>query len=562
MRTATICTVLVAVFILWYASLDRYRRYVIHEPLPEYDIIIIGGGTAGVVLANRLSSANQSVLLLEAGGSDDVLLTKLPQLMFLAYFSPSLSWLYKSESGEILPSGKCIGGSSSVNALMWTRGNKDDYDLWASQYGCSKWSYDHVLPYFIKSEHVTFPSQSHRGTEGSIFVQNASENLIRAAKDIIQSAKNAFNFTDSISDYNDVNFEEGITSAQHNIYMGRRHSVTQAYLTDQVLSRKNLHVSLHSRVTKLLIDENRSVYGVQYQDRNGNLVQVKAKHETILSAGALKSPQILMLSGVGPKKHLEEMGIPVIHDLASVGRNLQDHMGPNISFTIDYPTLFGEVNFRQIWNSLYHRKGVFAGGLIQLIGFLKTKYATPILTKTVADIQLFFINGVFTLDFSKMIKYPNAFGTKILLLRPKSRGYIELKSSNPLMEPSIHLNYFSDPDSLDMKRLIEAVHLVKSIMKYPPLVDHNVTQIDNHHNDTMQLILDSVESIYHFSGTCAMGTNVETSVVNPEDLTVHGIQNLRVVDASIMPTIIGANTHATVVMIAEKAADIILKKQQ
>ncbi|XP_053617632.1 glucose dehydrogenase [FAD, quinone]-like [Plodia interpunctella] len=577
---------------------NRVRDNPLNNLYDCYDFIIVGGGTAGSVLANRLSENPQwTVLLLEAGQDENVL-ADVPSI-FPVLQSSSIDWQFVTEpSNEYClsmmdyrckwPRGKVLGGSSVLNAMLYIRGNKRDYDYWAT-IGNTGWSYKSILPYFLKAEDMRIPayqSDPYHATGGPLtveyfkFQQPITEKILEAGSQL------GYNILDVNGEY-----QTGFTRSHATVREGLRCSAAKAYLRP-ASNRPNLHVSVHSLVEKILIDEQKKAYGVKFM-KHGQQRIVKASKEVILSAGAIQSPQLLMLSGIGNAEHLKEVGIYPIVNLPGVGRNLQDHiaMGGH-SFLFDNPYENGTDYCFNIKNALsvnslvdfaLHKSGLLYSMMeAEAMAFVNTKYQDP--NEDYPDIQLFIAPTADNLDggwFGKRangltdetyavlyedILFDSSFSIVPLLLRPKSRGYIKLRDSNPYSPPLIYPNYFSDPQ--DIKVLVEGARIVQALVETPVLQELKARPNPNRNPGCAEHELMSQEhlecqarhhtlTIYHPVGTCAMGPvdNAE-AVVDPR-LRVYGIKNLRVVDGSIMPTIVNGNTNAPIIMIAEKASDMI-----
>ncbi|KAJ8898548.1 hypothetical protein PR048_003908 [Dryococelus australis] len=567
-------------------------------PDSEYDFVVVGGGSAGSVMASRLSEVPQwRVLLLEAGGNPS-LVTEVPGLFYSAQ-NTDADWQYRTEPHEGMclgyidghcswPRGKVLGGSSTINAMVYIRGKKYDYDNWARS-GNDGWSYDQVLPYFKKSEHMADEqvmkdnvTSVYHSVGGYLYV-NKIENNNPVLRSFVEATRE-YGFQE-LKDFN-ANIEEGFGEYHMNIKDGRRWNVAKAFLGPARL-RDNLHISRNSHVTKILIDpETKTAYGVQFK-KEGVVYEVKARKEVILAAGAIGSPQLLMLSGIGPKTHLTEMGIsPVVNDL-NVGYNLQDHLvfiGQVVSINKSRSVPMDQ-NFylNAAYNYLIHRTGPLSElGPMPAGGFFRTKNCDK---SKPPNIQINFVyvsmndtllmNAyVSALGFTKEIgqKYLEIVAKSDVLLiyntlnTPQSRGRLTLKSEDPFEHPAIFPAYLQHPD--DVETIVDSVEVMREILSTRRMQEAEAEVLDLELAPCKDHMFDSREywicaakqmcsTLYHPVGTCKMGpsTDVE-SVVDPL-LRVHGVANLRVVDASVMPTIVTGNTNAVVVMIAEKAADMV-----
>lgn len=537
-----------------------------------FDYIIIGAGSAGCVLANRLSankdtkSSPSTVLLIEAGGKDKKLEIHVPAGYGKLNYS-DVDWGYYTEPQNNVnnrkmyqPRGKTLGGSSSTNAMAYIRGHKLDYDRWETM-GATGWNYAACLPYFKKSEHNEQLQDEFHGTNGELNVTFAQQFKTPLADAFVEAC--AENNIPKIIDVNGTQ-QNGAGMFQYTIKNGERHSAAKAFLKP-ILQRKNLTIKTNALVQRILI-ENDIAVGVEIVV-NGKLEQIKVRKEIILCAGAFGSPQILMLSGVGDGAELSKIGIAVKKELPGVGKNLHDHLFYGISALSKWKGTLNNINlpfnqFRHTLAWLFQRKGPLTTSPLEAVAFFKTdeNLAQP-------DLQLHFApahlgnnaNLAAGADFYNPKTYPKTDGFTILpsLIQPKSRGYVSLQSKNPNEAPIIQPNYLEHPD--DLKTLVKGYHKVKSIIEskaFKSFTDGvNFPEKIESEADIESHIKKVVESIYHPVGTCKMGTDT-MSVVDAE-LRVHGIKNLRVADASIMPQIISGNTNAPTIMIAERAAEFI-----
>jgi len=526
-----------------------------------YDTIIVGAGAAGCVLANRLTEdPKHRVLLLEAGGSDRHLLITMPMGFLKALFMPRFAWGYMSEPEPHmdgrplwLPRGKMIGGSSSINGMFYMRGHPRDYDVWR-QMGCQGWGYADVLPYFKRMETSWRGANDFHGADGPLEVKPIdTKHLLH---DTIMAAASAAGFptTEDVNGAQPEGFARGEVMIDKR---GRRVSAATAYLRP-ALSRPNLTVHSRSLAEKVVFENGRAA-GVRYA-REGATATAQARREVILAGGTYNSPQLLMLSGIGPAAHLRELGIDVVADAPGVGRNLSEHPVVMIDFAAEPVTFLSQLRAdRAAWWALRWAlmgDGPFATQINSANGIIRTR---PELEQP--DIQ-FMCNPIDMradvwapwVDKSKAHK----FSVGVVILHPLSRGWVELGSADPTAKPKITMNLFSQAGDYDtMRRGIRAARKVYATEPQASLIREELTpgaeaQSDE---DLDAFIKANTVICQHPVGTCAMGTGPE-AVVDPE-LKVRGVEGLRVVDASIMPTVPGANTAASVMMAAEKAADLI-----
>lgn len=530
-----------------------------------YDYIIIGAGSAGCVLANRLSAdPNISVLLLEAGIKDRKTEIHIPG-GYSQLNRSEVDWAFWTETQVhldgrrvFIPRGKVLGGSSSTNAMAYVRGNKADFDEWASL-GNEGWSYEEVLPYFTRSEHNENFEGSYYGKNGLLNVAHSSEPHPLGKVFIDSCVEKGIPFN---PEYNGKE-QMGASMLQFTIKKNHRHSTATAFLKP-VLDRKNLHIRTSCRVSKIII-ENQQAKGVEVIHKNGNKEVFDCKREVILSAGALQSPQILMLSGIGDPQYLEKFGIPVQHNLPGIGKNLIDHVWSGVTAWSTVPTNndimkpFNQI--KALLKFLFFKKGPLVNGPLTANAFLTSKEGLDR-----PDLQFHFApSGVredYSTDIYDLKTYPrkSGLGLLVILIRPESRGFIGLNSANPLDAPLIQPNLLSD--SRDMEVLKKGILKAKEVLEAKAIKPYHNGQIyfPKKFDDASleEHIKKSLETLYHPVGTCKMG-NDDMAVVD-EKLKVRGITGLRVADASIMPTIISGNTNAACIMIGEKASDMILGK--
>jgi choline dehydrogenase len=522
-----------------------------------YDYIIAGAGSAGCVLANRLTENPQvKVLLLEAGLPDRSLKIKIPGA-YPDLFKTKYDWAFYTEKQSNLnnrqlyfPRGKVIGGSSSINAMIYIRGNSDDYDNWQNL-GNPRWGSKEVLTYFKKSENQSRGASEFHDIKGLLHLTDSpyhnplSKVFIKAATEFGLTLNNDFNGIQ----------QEGVGFYQVTQKDRQRHSAATAYLKP-VLSRKNLTVKTNSHVTRILFSGKQVVgliYKTQFKNKNTES-EIKINKELILSAGTINSPQLLMLSGIGCAKHLKSLNIPVLIDLPGVGQNLQDHLCVSIAYKCTKPISLANLNKpHNILKYLLFKKGALTSNIAEAGGFLKT-----VNNLERVNLQLHFAPGcLINHGFTKQ-RYQHGFTLCPTLLYPQSKGKITLRSKNPLEPPIIQPNYLANKQ--DLETLLAGVKISRQILQQQAFDkfrgEEIVPGLEIQSNEDIEtFIRNTAESLYHPVGTCKMG-NDSMSVVNSK-LQVHGVKGLRVVDASIMPNIIGGNTNAPTIMIAEKAADII-----
>ena len=556
--------------------------------MKSYDFIILGAGSAGCVLGNRLSAnPNFTVCLIEAGSKDTDMRLHVPLGFAFLGEGSKYSWNYNTEpqkefekviltepvssvvdsTGELheveaqseehrrgyQPRGKTLGGSSSINAMLYVRGHKWDYDHW-SELGNDGWSFDEVLPYFKKAEHNEVFDNEFHGKNGPLNVSKIRHKN-KSVDDFVKTGSSIFGFNE---DFNGES-QEGVGYYQTTQKDGKRCSAAKAYLVP-ILDRENLTILTDTNVDKIIIEDGRAS-GVLCINEEGEKFEVNAKKEVLLSSGAFGSPQILLRSGIGPREEIVKHGIEHKVDLPGVGKNLQDHIDylsvhkhksiNLIGFSLG--TIFLKFPY-EILKYILTRTGLFTSTVAEAGGFIRSRNDISI-----PDIQLHFAPGM-VVDHGRQQLWGTGISCHTCLLRPKSRGEVTLRSADPFEDPKIDPKFLSHPD--DMKDMIEGYKKMMKIMNKEPLSKytskHVYRPIDlDDDDDIEQAIREEADTVYHPVGTCMMGKD-EMAVVNNK-LKVYKLDGLRVVDASIMPTLIGGNTNAPTIMIAEKASDLIIE---
>ena len=528
----------------------------------HYDYIIVGAGSAGCVLANRLSEdSSNKVLLLETGGSDKSIFIKMPTALSIPMNTDKYAWQFHTQPEPYLdnremhcPRGKVLGGSSSINGMVYVRGHAKDFDEW-QQHGANGWDYQSCLPYFQKAESFYLGENTYRGGKGPLGVNNGNEMQNPLYTTFIKAGVEAgYANTD---DYN-ASQQEGFGPMHMTVKNGVRSSASREYL-DPVKSRSNLTVITGALAQKVNLDGKKTT-GIEYKV-NGNVQTAHAAKEVVLSAGPIGSPHILQLSGIGDKDILEKAGVEVKHHLPGVGQNLQDHLEFYFQYKCKQPiTLNGKLGLISKgligakW--LFTRKGLGATNHFESCAFIRSKPGVEW-----PDIQYHFLPAAMRYD-GRSAFAGHGFQVHVGHNKPKSRGSVTIQSANPEQPPQILFNYLQHKDDIEGFRA--CVRLTRDIIEQSAFDDYRDEEIQpGKHIQTDEeidaFVRQAVESAYHPSCSCKMGED-DMAVVN-SNTQVHGIEGLRVVDSSIFPTVPNGNLNAPTIMVAEKAADIILGKE-
>jgi choline dehydrogenase len=536
--------------------------------MSDHDYIIVGAGTAGCVLANRLTASGaHRVLLLEAGGTDRSLLISVPIGYGRTFNDPRYNWMYEAEADPALdnrrafwPRGKVLGGSSSINAMVYVRGQPQDFDDWHAA-GNPGWSWPEVLPYFRKLEDHAWGASEYHGAGGPVYVSDVSASVHPLCASFLEAC--TVLDIPHTGDFNGAH-TEGAGVWQVTIKDGRRVSSASAYLRP-AMRRANLTVQLHAQATRILFTGSRAT-GVEYQC-DGARHRVQAQREVLLAAGAINSPQLLELSGIGDAELLRRFDIPLIADCPAVGRGLQDHVAVNYYYRSRVRTLNNQLapwygKAKAALRYAFGRRGPLAMSINQAGAFVRSR---PDLARP--NLHIYFNPASYsttTVGSRRRLLNPDPYAGFLMSFntcRPTSRGTVHIRSADALIAPAISPNSLSTAE--DVQDVFDGARLVRRIAAATPLA--KVTESEREpgaavksDSDVLADFRRRAGSVFHASGTCAMGAAIRNAVVDPR-LRVHGVQGLRVVDASVFPNVTSGNTNTPTLMVAEKAADLILQ---
>ncbi len=526
--------------------------------MAEYDYIIVGAGSAGCVLANRLTEVRSNrVLLLEAGPPDKSMWIKIPAGFTKLLNSPVYNWNFSTEPEPNahnrsipIPRGRTLGGSSAINGMLYVRGNPLDYNTWA-QYGNRGWSYESVLPYFKKAERFDPGGDNSRGTDGPLNVTNMVERA--ELLDAFIDAAGAEGYPRN-PDYNNGK-QEGFGYYQVTQKGGERWSTARGFL-DPIRNRPNLRIETDAYTTKVILDGKRAV-GIAYT-QHGVAKEARCDKEVILSAGAVKSPHILELSGIGQPELLSSLGIPVTHELKGVGENYRDHYAPRMNWRVKLPVTLndrarGFALAKEVFKYYTQRRGIltYTAGIVY--GFVKTQADME-----EPDVQFHFAHASYGNAQTRDLEREPGMTLTVYQCRPESKGSIHIKVADPNAAPAIRPNFLDDP--MDRRVLVDGMKIGRKIIESAVLDKYRAFEMNpgpkvQTDEEWLDFARGNGQTTYHVIGTCKMGQ--DPFAVVDDQLRVRGIAGLRVVDASIMPTVPSGNTNAAVIMIAEKGADMI-----
>ncbi|MEQ8817509.1 MAG: choline dehydrogenase [Thalassobaculum sp.] len=524
----------------------------------DWDYIVVGAGSAGCVLANRLSEDPRvRVLVLEAGGSDAHPYVRAPVGFLKTFQDPRFNWCYTTEPGPgvdgraiFFPRGKVLGGSSSINGHLYVRGQARDFDTWA-QMGNRGWSYDDVLPYFRRAEDRSTGADDFHGTGGPLHVSDIHERH-PVCEAFIAGAEEAG--VPRNPDYNGA-VQEGVGYYQRTIRNGRRHSAATGFL-HPVRGRRNLRVETDAHVLRVVLEDGRAA-GVTWR-RHGRVEHATAAAEVILAAGAVNSPHLLQLSGIGPAARLRDLGIPVAHDLPGVGEGLQDHYAVRVVHrVIGSATLNERARGLRLWWEVA-RWLATGGGLLAFSPAHVGAFARSRPELELPDLQFVFTPASYTDGVVGQLQREPGMTLGVWQMRPESRGHVRARSADPDQPPAIQPNYLAD--ETDRRAIVDGLRWGRRLLASPALEPYRGPETlpgpaARSDDELLAYARAKGATVYHAIGTCRMGADPD-AVVGP-DLRVRGLEGLRVVDASVMPTMVSANTNAATLMIAEKAADMI-----